>query len=184
MNTFQGFTTEARNLCDQLSLKRIDTVTFLERCSRLTSAAIGCSRSGIWVFVDTSEGTLLRCLSMYDAVEDRMKKVADERREVQPYFAALERDGYVSADDADYHPATNGLAGLKTERKSVQSLLACSFAVNGHLFGAFTCTQIGARKEWTPRQLAMLRQIGGPASLALYRASRHTLTTGFGLFAA
>ena len=184
MNTFQGFTTEARNLCDQLSLKAIRPAEFLERCSRLTSAAIGCSRTGIWVFVETSEGSVMRCLSMYDATEDRMKKASDERREVQPYFAALERDGYVSANDADYHPATNGLAGLKAGRKHVRSLLACSFAVNGHLFGAFTCTQIGARKEWTPRQLAMLRQIGGPASLALYRASRHTLTTGFGLFMA
>ena len=184
MNTFQGFATEARNLCDQLSLKTINTDQFLERCSRLTSAAIGCSRTGIWVFVETSEGSVLRCLSMYDATDGRMKKVPDERREVQPYFAALERDGYVSANEADYHPATNGLSGLKSERKSVQSLLACSFAVNGHLFGAFTCTQIGSRKEWTPRQLAMLRQIGGPASLALYRASKFTLTTGFGLFAA
>ena len=65
-------------------------------------------------------------------------------------------------------------------RARVQSLLAASCAVNGHLYGAFTCSQVGERQAWTARQLAMLRQIGAPASLALYRASRYTANTGYG----
>lgn len=117
---------------------------------------------------------------MYDSVGDRMTTVPDERRDAQPYFDALEKEGFVSAADAMLHPATAGLLGRRLKGNGVRSLLAASCEVNGHLYGAFTCTQIGKPKEWTGRQLAMLRQIGAPASLALYRASRYTPTTGHG----
>ena len=184
--TFTGFANESRLLCNQLLDGAIETATFLERCARLTNAVIGCSRTGIWIFVPTAAGQILRCLAMYDADADRMTTVPDEKREVQPYFEALETQGFVSASDADLHPATAGLfsplreSARRPGRARVRSLLAASCAVNGHLFGAFTCSQVGERKEWTPRQLGMLRQIGAPASLALYRASRYTATTGFG----
>ena len=178
--TFRGFVLEARTLAEQLTDGAINVRTFLEGCTRLTTASIGCSRAGIWLFVQTSEGRVLRCLALYDAIADRMTCVPDERRDVQPYFDALEHDGFVNASDATLHPATAGLLGQRLRSNGVRSLLAASCAVNGQLYGAFTCTQIGEVKEWTGRQLTMLRQIGAPASLALYRASRHSPTTGHG----
>lgn len=178
--TFKGFVQEARYLTDQVADGAISVSEFLERCTRLTNAAVKCSRTGIWLFVDTSEGRVLRCLAMYDSIADRMTLVPDETRDVQPYFDALEQDGFVSASDATLHPATAGLLGSRLRSNGVRSLLAASCSVNGHLYGAFTCTQIGEPREWSGRQLAMLRQIGAPASLALYRASRYTPTTGHG----
>ena len=178
--TFTGFANEARMLCARLTEGTLDRVTFLEQCARMANTAVGCSRTGIWMFVETDRGRVLRCLAMYDAVSDAMKRVADETHEVLPYFRALEQDGFVNASDAQGHPATHGLLGRRLGASGIHSLLASSFAVNGHLFGAFTCTQVGARKDWTPRQLASLRQIGGAASLALFRSSRFTVDTGFG----
>lgn len=133
------------------------------------------------MFVETAEGRVLRCLAMYDAIGDRMALVPDEGNEVQPYFSALDKTGFVSAVDVGLHPATKGLFAQRLSGNGVRSLLAASCSVNGHLFGALTCTQVGERKEWTAKQLAMLRQIGSPASLALHRASRFTANTGHGL---
>jgi GAF domain-containing protein len=178
--TFTGSADAARRLCAQLVDGAIDQSTFLERCTRLTNAIVGSSRTGIWMFVDTGAGRVLRCLAMYDSVADRMTSVPDEKREVQPYFDELEQSGFVMAHNAQVHPATMGLLARRLSASGVRSLLASAFSVNGHLFGAFTCTQVGELREWTPRQLATLRQIGGPASLALYKASRFTPDTGLG----
>ncbi len=71
-----------------------------------------------------------------------------------------------------------GLFARRLHGRGVRSLLASSFAVNGRLFGAFTCTQVGARQEWTSRQLGTLRQIGAQTSLALFKSSRFTPDTG------
>lgn len=170
--------TETRALCAKLVDGAMNRQVFLERCARLANQAVGCSRTGIWLFVDEADGRILRCIAMYDARADRMTHAPDERREVQPYFDALETEGYVSASDTLSHPATAGLFGSRLNDRGVQSLLASSFAVNGHLFGAFTCTQVGARQEWTSRQLGTLRQIGAQASLALFTSSRFTPDTG------
>ena len=171
---------EMRSLCAQLADGRCDRATFLERCARLTNATVGCSRTGIWMFVDTAEGRILRCLAMYDAVNRRMAHVPDETNEVGAYFKALEEDGYVVASDAHEHPATAGFFAQRLGARGVRSLLASSFSVNGQVFGAFTCTQVGEKMAWSAKQLAALRLIGGPASLALFKESRFTPDTGLG----
>ncbi len=85
---------QIRTLCTELLDGAISREAFLEGSARLTNRSIGCSRTGIWLFVDEADGRLLRCVAMYDAVADRMTKAPDERREVQPYFDALEtREG-------------------------------------------------------------------------------------------
>jgi hypothetical protein len=50
--------------------------------------------------------------------------------------------------------------------------------VNGKLYGAFTCTQVGDQIEWARPQLNVLRQIGSRVSLALVtHAARAELDT-------
>ena len=177
--TFLGLTDEVRRLSGKLVDGSIERSDFLECCTRLTATSIGCSRAGIWLFVDTAEGRVMRCLAMYDAVNDRMTTAPDEKVAVEAYFNAFDEAGYVMADDVHVHPATSGLFAKRLGTMGVRSLLASSFSVNGHLFGTLTCTDVGKSTVWTPRQLAMLRQIGGPASLALYKTSRFTADTGF-----
>ena len=171
-----------RALCVQLAYGHCDRTTFLERCARLTNSTIGCSRTGIWAFVETSSGRILRCLAMYDAVNQRMVHVPDETNEVGAYFRALDEYGYVMASNAQQHPATAGFFAKRLGARGVRSLLALAFSVNGKVFGAFTCTQVGEKMEWSGKQLAALRLIGGPASLALFKASRFTPDTGLAPF--
>jgi GAF domain-containing protein len=177
--TFMGLTDEVRRLSGKLVDGSIERSDFLECCTRLTASAIGCSRAGIWLFVDTAEGRVMRCLAMYDSVNDRMTTAPDEKVAVEAYFDAFDESGFVMADDVHSHPATAGLFARRLGTMGVRSLLASSFSVNGHLFGTLTCTDVGKSSTWTSRQLAMLRQVGGPASLALYKTSRFTADTGF-----
>jgi hypothetical protein len=162
------FTLQTQRLCARLENGDIDRTRFLEQCTRLVASVVGCSRAGVWVFQDTTRGRTLHCLAMFDGMTDRMTTVQDEAGEhVGTYFQTLERVGYVTATDAQTHFATAGFFADRLKPSGVRSMMAASFAVNGRLFGAFTCSHVGSQVEWSRLQLHSLRQIGARASLAL-----------------
>lgn len=164
-------------LCGQFDRREISTGRFLEECARLLAAAVRCARVGIWLFEDVADGRALRCLSLYDRIQDRVTIVPDETSlQVGAYFQALEQVGHVLANDARTHPATTGFFSEKVGVNGVRSLMAASFSVNGCLFGAFTCTNTQTT-EWSPAQLAILKRMGARVSLALANASRTSQAT-------
>ncbi len=164
-------------LCSDFDRRELSHARFMEECTRLIAAEIGCSRVGIWLFEDVTDGRALRCLSFYDGAKDRMTRVPDETSgQVGAYFEALEQVGHVLANDARNHPATAGFFSDRVGVNSVRSLMAASFSVNGCLFGAFTCTQTKVT-EWSPAQLADLKRMGARVSLALANASRTSQPT-------
>ena len=159
---------ETQRLCAALENDDIHLTTFLECITRLVAVEVGCSRAGVWVFRDTAAGRTLRCLALHDRSTGGMTTVPDEAgTQVTGYFRELEQIGYLMATDVRNHPATAGLFAARLAPTGIQSMMAASFAVNGKLFGAFTCTHVGSRMEWTRAQLNVLRQIGSRASLAL-----------------
>jgi GAF domain-containing protein len=162
-------------LCGEFDRGEMAREEFLRRCTQHVAREIDCSRAGVWVFMNTAEGRVLRCLSMYDATRERWVSVPDESGpSVHTYFDALTRAGHVMAVDACTNPATAGFFEAKLKATDVRSLMAASFAVNGELFGAFTCTQVGQPMAWTNRQLATLKEIGARSSLALSGATAST----------
>lgn len=163
---------DVQSLCAQFDRREMNTLQFMEGCTRLIATVVGCARVGIWLFEDASDGRVLRCLSFFDGVSGSMTLVPDETSvQVGAYFEALERVGHVIANDARTHPATAGFFHDKVSVNGVRSLMAASFSVNGRLFGAFTCTQTQIT-EWSPTQLATLKRIGSRVSLALANATR------------
>jgi len=166
-------TFDIQTLCGRLDRMEITTQRFVEECTRLIAHAIGCTRAGIWLFIDGEQGPVLHCLGVYDRSTGQVTSVPDEAREqVDTYFGALEDAGHVMAEDVLTHPATAALYGQPGRTVDERSLLSAAFAINGHLFGAFTCSEVGRTKTWTNGHLALLRRIGGRASLALAGATK------------
>jgi hypothetical protein len=62
----------------------------------------------------------------------------------------------------------------------VRSLLDVSFSVNGVLYGAFSCEQVGNTMAWTQQQVNLLRQISARASLTLMHAINAQVDTAPG----
>lgn len=169
---------EVQRLCADFDHREIKRSEFLERCARLVASTIGCSRAGVWVFVGERPALSMHCLAMYDALHDRMTLVPDEDGpSVADYFLTLEQKGHVLATDARAHFATAGFFDKWLRANDVRSLLAAAFSVNGRLYGAFTCTQVGTEMEWSRQQLAVLRVIGSRASIALANADRSPTDT-------
>ncbi len=158
-------------LCGDFDRAEVSYSRFMEECTRLIAAVIGCSRVSISLFEDLPTGRSLRCLSFYDSAKDQLTSRADETSsQVGAYFEALEQVGHVVADDARTHPATAGFFTGEIGTNSVRSLMSASFSLNGRLFGAFTCTHTQST-VWSPTQLANLKRMGARVSLTLANSS-------------
>ncbi|MEP6874897.1 MAG: GAF domain-containing protein [Burkholderiales bacterium] len=176
-----SFVADIDTLCTLLHSGEIARQTFIDECARLTCAAVGCSRSGLWVFSEGPSGRVLRCLGMYDRASEQMVQVEDRLQEDSgAYFSALQEAGNVVAIDAKSHPATRGFYEDGLRPQGVVSLMSAAFSLNGELFGAFTCSQVSEPARWTARQLTILTRIGSRATLALASASPHQLDTFLG----
>ena len=168
-------------LSTRLHNAEIDRQGFVDGCARLACRAVGCSRSGLWVFTSDSSERLLHCLGMYDAGADRMVQVSDRLQDDSAaYFEALRTVGNVVAIDAKNHPATSSFFDTGLRRHGIVSLMSAAFSLNGVLLGAFTCSQVGEPAQWTARHLATLTRIGARATLTLAAASPNQLSTFFG----
>lgn len=161
-----------QEICSRLDRGEIDRAQFLNAFTREMAELIGCSRAGVWMFVDTASGRSLHCIAMFDRAHDHMVNATDiGTLGAEPYFEALHRDGCIVAPDARNHPATRPFLDAYLLPLDIHSLLDVTFSVNGVVFGIFSCEQIGAPVKWTQRQLQWLRQIGSRASLTLLNAA-------------
>lgn len=172
---------DIQRICGSLERGDIDSAQFLEQFNRALAALLGCTRAGTWVLIESAEGRTMRCVAMFDALQDRMVSTTDILMAESPgYFDALLRDGCVVATDAQNHPATTSFVADYLVPHDIRSLLDVGFLVNGALFGMFTCEQVGSTHAWTQRELQALRQVGALAGLTLMHAVNTTVDTGPG----
>lgn len=168
-------------ISSQLERGEISSALYLRLLARYMARQIECSRAGVWFFVDSPAGRLLRCAALFDSVKDKMLNHADiGSAVVGPYFEVLARDGCVMATDAHGHPALAGFLATYLAPNDVAAKLDVGFSVNGVLVGIFSCEQIGAGRNWTQRELQSLRQISSQAGLALMRAATRVVDTAPG----
>lgn len=166
-----------RTLLHTLSLQltdgEIDARGYLEAVAQLLTRWVGCSRAGLWTFIDTDTGPALHCVSMVDAgLPQRTGLPTDIHSADHPaYFQLLLDEGCVVADDARSHPACVGFLQEYLVPQQVYSLLDVCHSVNGELFGVVTCEQVNGPVTWSARQLQTVRQLVSRAGLTLREAS-------------
>ncbi|MEP7298459.1 MAG: GAF domain-containing protein [Burkholderiales bacterium] len=149
----------------RLERGEIDSAEYLEQLMRFVAAQIGCARAGLRLLVDGDHGRTLRCIAMYDVTQGRMIGAPDiSHADGGVYFEQLLRDGHVTATPT---ASTDAAFADYLESTGVSAVMDMSFSVNGVLYGAFSCEQIGTPVEWTQRQLQSLRKIASRASLTL-----------------
>jgi len=170
-----------QRISSQLERGEISSAHYLRQLAIHLAGHFESSRAGVWFFVDTSGGRVLRCAALYDKPQDDMLSVTDIAcAGTSPYFEALVRDGCVLANDARSHPATVEFAADYLAPFDVAAKLDVGFSVNGVLVGVFSCEQLGTTRTWTQKELQSLRQISSHAGLALLRAATRVVDTAPG----
>ena len=159
---------DLQEISGRLERGEIDSAVFLDQLMRFVAAQIGCPRTGLRLLIDGPSGRTLRCAAMYDATVDRMIGAADiSHGPDEPYFERLLHDGSVTMMRKPDDPVNVGALGEYLAAGEITAVMDMSFSVNGVLYGAFTCEQLGEPVEWTQRQLQALRRIASRASLTL-----------------
>ena len=159
---------DLQEISGRLERGEIDSAVFLDQLMRFVAAQIGCPRTGLRLLIDGPSGRTLRCAAMYDATVDRMIGAADiSHGPDEPYFERLLHDGSVTMMRKPDDPVNVGALGEYLAAGDITAVMDMSFSVNGVLYGAFTCEQLGEPVEWTQRQLQALRRIASRASLTL-----------------
>lgn len=172
---------DLQQISGRLERGEIDSAQFLEQFTRYVSGQIGCSRAGVRVLIDTEQGRALRCVAMYDSAQDRMVTAIDMPAvDAGSYFERLMHDGFVSVAKAQADPITEAFLASYLLPSNVASLMDMCFAVNGELFGTFSCEQLGTPVEWSQRQLQSLRRIAARASLTLMHVVTASVDTAPG----
>ena len=159
---------DLQEISGRLERGEIDSAVFLDQLMRFVAAQIGCPRTGLRLLIDGPHGRTLRCAAMYDATVDRMIGAPDiSHGPDEPYFERLLHDGSVMMMRKPDDPVNVGALGQYLAAGDISAVMDMSFSVNGVLYGAFTCEQLGEPVEWTQRQLQALRRIASRASLTL-----------------
>jgi hypothetical protein len=165
----------------RLERGEIDSAQYLDQLMRFVAGKIGCPRAGLRLFVDTEQGRTSRCVAMFDASLDRMVASADISHAAGSlYIEQLQRDGSVTATRAPGDALNSGALGEYLAATQVTSLMDMGFSVNGVLFGAFSCEQLGPPLDWSQRQLQSLRKIASRASLTLMHVLSNSVDTAPG----
>lgn len=161
-------------LAHRLADGEIDARGYLTALAAQLTRWVGCSRAGLWVFVDTARGPALQCVAMVDTrAGERVVLPTDMVASEHPaYFESLLDEGCVVADDVLTHPAVASYLDEYLRPEDVRSLLDVCHSVNGELFGVVTCEQVGTKAQWSARQLQTVRQVVARAGLTLREASR------------
>lgn len=169
------------DLCTRLRSEEIGRQAFVDDCARLVCEAVRCSRAGLWSFAQGPAGDMLRCLGMFDISSGEMVQIEDRvAQHSRVFFDTLRREGSVIAVDASSHPATRDFYPTALAPHGIVSLMSVAFAFNGELFGALSCSQVGAPVSWSRSQLTTVSRIGTRAALALASVSPNHLSTFFG----
>ncbi|HJW10615.1 MAG TPA: GAF domain-containing protein [Albitalea sp.] len=157
-------------LCNRHDAGEVDGRAFLAGLPALVAQAIGCSRAGVRVAVETPAGRVLRAVTMHQRSVGRLVEVPDLAGDgVEPYLESLARQGGVIAPDVNSHPRVLRLLRGYAESQQLRSLMDAGISIDGMLYGALSCEQLGSPQQWSPRQLHLLRRVALRASPALVR---------------
>ena len=172
---------DLQEISGRLERGEIDSAQYLDQLMRFVATQIGCSRTGLRLFIDTEQGRTLRCVAMFDSSLDRIVSAADILHAADSmYFEQLQRDGSVTVIRASGDPVDSGALGEYLAAGEVVALMDMGFSVNGALFGTFSCEQLGTPVDWTQRQLQALRKIASRATLALMHVLSMSVDTAPG----
>ena len=153
--------------------------------------ALGVDRCSVWLLDD--DHATLRCLDLYEATEARHSSgVTLAASEYPRYFAALEAEEPIAADDAHTDSRTSEFSSGYLTPLGIGAMLDAPIRTGRRLAGVICHEHIGGERPWTRAEQKDAAFLGSLASLALelgQRARREALleatleSTGEGIVA-
>ncbi len=138
----------------------------LEKFTEEVANYLAIERVGVCVY--NRDKTVLRCLDSYDASQAAHTSGLEFVVEEYPdYFAALEHERVLAAEDAVNDPRTREFASSYLAEHNISSMLASPIHVQRQLRGVMCCQHVGPPRTWTEEQQRFLASVTDLLSLSV-----------------
>ncbi|MEH2239007.1 PAS domain S-box protein [Nostoc sp.] len=162
-------------LAQNQTLYQGDLKTALSKITETAVKNIGVERTSVWLYDKT--GTKIRCFDRFEASRNQHSEgfsliVAD----YPAYFAALQQDQPIAADDAHTDPRTREFSAFYS-RLSITSILHTPIRLEGKTVGVLCLEAVGVTHHWTLEDQNFARSLGNLVSLVLEAKERQRAET-------
>ncbi|MEH1904269.1 MAG: PAS domain S-box protein [Nostoc sp.] len=141
--------------------------------SKITETAvknIGVERTGIWLYDETS--MKIECFDLFEASGNQHSQgLSLSAADYPAYFAALQQDQPIAADDAHTDPRTREFSAFYS-RLNITSRLDTPIRLEGKTVGVLCLEAVGITHHWTLEDQNFARSLGNLVSLVLEAKER------------
>lgn len=167
---FQAATDTLRPLGFQLASGGCSLPQYLDAVADLLKTAVACHRVTVWLLQRAAPNATLQCTAWSSFSRGlQIHRCALSQAAVQAYLQAVLDTGVLAVADLREAPLLAALNTAYCEPEQVLATLDAAFVVNGQAVGVVCCEQIGAVRDWTADERALLRSVAQTVTLDLAR---------------
>ncbi|MBD2415920.1 histidine kinase [Nostoc calcicola FACHB-389] len=157
-------------LAKNQTLYQGDLKAALSAIAETATKNIGVERASIWLYDETR--TKIQCLDLFQASRNQHSEgVSLSAVDYPVYFAALQQDQPIVADNAHIDPRTREFSDSYS-RLNITSILDTPIRLEGKTVGVLCMEAVGAVHSWTLEDQNFARSLGNLVSLVLEVRSR------------
>jgi len=133
---------------------------------------LGIKRAGIWLFTEDMQSIYCRILIDGDncILNSELRL---NRADYPHYFALLDADRAIIADDALTDPATAEFRDSYLTPYGITSMLDAPIHHRGHLLGIICCEHQGGARQWTNEEIAFVSALADAYGRAINAYQRN-----------
>ncbi len=117
-------------------------------CLRAVCEGLGVARAGVWMLLPDRTG--IRCELLVDRANESDVEIVLTREAYPRYFAALDDERSLLADDAREDPRTREFTAGYLVPLGITSMLDVPIRHHGAMVGIICCEHVGPRRAWLP----------------------------------
>ena len=167
--------TVLQELMNDPALAGPDPAPVFERLVTVARTQLGAERASIWLLDDDAGALEVTAISDVCGPEAENFAHRLDRAQAPAYFAALERERNLAADDARRDPRTRELSERYLEPLGLRSMLDSPIIVDARLAGVICVEDRAEQRRWSLEELSFAASLSSFAAQSLQARARARL---------
>jgi len=135
------------------------------------SETLRVERASVWLYDDARSA--IRCIDLYEQSKQSHSDGIELEKEKYPaYFAALEENRTIAADNAHTDPRTREFSGSYLAPLGISSMLDAPIRAGDRIAGVICCEQVGPARRWMLDEENFAASMADSITLALGNTER------------
>jgi PAS domain S-box-containing protein len=148
-----------------------DLIGAVRRMTAVTARTLEVERASVWLYED--DRTRIRCVDLFArSTNQHSQGAALEAADYPTYFAALESDRVIAADDACLDSRTREFTDSYLRPLGINSMLDAAIRVRGKAVGVVCVEHVGPPCHWATEDQNFVGSIADMVSLAIEAGQR------------